>query len=76
MDRNRKRLQYHEGEVGSPATNSDTNYREEAITSMASTTANDEAIPNLTRRIASDTAGLKTKGRAISIATRNVRTLY
>ena len=40
-------------------TNPDTNYREEATTPLASITAYDEAIPNLNRRIASDTALLK-----------------
>ena len=43
---------------------------------MASTTAYDEAILNLNRRIASDIAVMKTRGRSLSIATWNVRTLY
>ena len=76
MDRNRKREWYRDGEVGPPATNPVTNYRERATTLLASTTAYDEAIPNLNRRIASDTAVLKTRGRTSSIVTWNVRTLY
>ena len=42
-------------------------------TPLASTTAYDEAIPNL-NRIASDTAVLKTRGRTLSIATSIIRT--
>jgi len=76
MDRNRKIERYCDGEVGPPATNPNTNYREEASTPLASTTAFDEAIPNLNRRILFDTAVLKTRGRTLSIATWNVRTLY
>ena len=76
MDRNRKRERYCDGEVGPPATNPDTKYREEATTPLASTTVNDEAIPNLNRRIASDTAVLKNRGRTLSIATWNVRIFY
>ena len=49
---------------------------EEATTPLASTTDNDEAILNYNRRIASDTAVLKTRSRTLSIATWNVRILY
>jgi len=76
MDRNRKREWYCAGEVGPPVTNPDTNCREEAATPLASITAYGEAIPNLNRRIASDTVVLKTRGRTISIATKNIRNLY
>ena len=48
--------------LGPPATNPGTNYWEEVTTPLASTTVYDEAIPDLNRRIASDTAGLKTRG--------------
>ena len=76
MDRYRKRERYCEGETRFPATNPDTKYREEATAPLASTTAYDDSIANLERRIASDTAVLKTKGRTLSIATWNVKTLY
>jgi len=44
-----------------PATNPDTNYVEEVTTPLAKTTLYDEAILNLNRSIASDTAVLKTR---------------
>ena len=76
MEGKRRRERYCDGEVGPPANNPDTNYREEATIPLASITAYDEAIPNLNRRIASDTAVLKTRGRTLSIATWNVRIVY
>ena len=66
---------YCDGEVEPTATNPDTNYREGVTTPLASTTAYDEPISNLNRRIVSDTAVLKTRGITLSIATWNVRTL-
>ena len=72
----KKENDIYDGEIGPPSTNPDTNYREDATTPLANTTAYDEAISNLNRRIASDTAFLKTRGRTLSIATWNVRTLY
>ena len=58
--------------LGPPAINPDTKYREEATTLWLELLA----IANLKRRIASDTAVLKTKGRTLSTATWNVKTLY
>ena len=61
MDRTDKLL-LHNGEVGTPAANSDKSYREEEVTLTA---IYEENIPNPAGRLYSDEVALKTRGKPL-----------
>ena len=76
MDRNSIRFRSIDGEVESPATEPDKNYREEDNVSLVSKLVDDEDVLNPRRRTPSDSAKLKTRNRCLKLGTWNVRTLY
>ena len=76
MDRNSIRFRSIDGEVETPATEPDKNYREEDNVSLVSKLVDDEVVLNPRRRTPSDSAKLKTRNRCLKLGTWNVRTLY
>ena len=76
MDRNSIRFRSIDGEVETPATELDKNYREEDNVSLVSKLVDDEDVLNPRRRTPSDSAKLKTRNRCLKLGTWNVRTLY
>ena len=60
-----------DGEVQTPAMDTDNSYRREAPVSMASRSANDENDSNPPGRSSSESAFLKTRGKCLKIVTWN-----
>ena len=61
MDSNRWKRR-NDGEVGSPAMEPDTNYREETDTSLVSKSSDEDGSSNPSGRLLSDSVALKTRG--------------